>query len=360
MLLLTHFTDAVPRERLLDQFSELAAAPDNRYETQHCERGEISDAIRHYAWSGDDSVEPDPVESSVIFASDLLSDDQRPTELTRSLAREFSQAKVATLAVTRYGHKTLEVDRSIRVDPALDELQEAIGLLRQRLMYIQPAPRRPEPTHLAIRQIHSEAELYHYFKLRHGVYRIMGYLSDELERDCGLEIDDCDRSAIHIGAFVREQPRSRERVAGAVRLLLPHREEFECRKAVEALIESSPALKAAVDRSRLTLELPVFQSNRDLEAHHHAHLSGVRYAELSRMIVDRDMRGRGLAPKLMKAVLDLALAEGVERLLLECLEAHEPLYAHFGFTRIEGVTGRVIGIGRTMVTMLQEVGKSKN
>ena len=38
-------------------------------------------------------------------------------------------------------------------------------------------------------------------------------------------------------------------------------------------------------------------------------------------------------------------------LFLECLPIHERLYEQHGFRRISGVEGRVVDVGRTMITM---------
>ncbi len=75
------------------------------------------------------------------------------------------------------------------------------------------------------------------------------------------------------------------------------------------------------------------------------------YGELSRVIVAEDYRGGGLSRQLVEFALHEATKAGVNHLFLECLEFHEDLYRQFGFRRMEGKRGNVIGVNKTMIAM---------
>src|SRR5207248_10630954 len=97
--------------------------------------------------------------------------------------------------------------------------------------------------------------------------------------------------------------------------------------------------------------LPIFQSMMLTDKTVEVLTQKENCGELSRVIVSEDYRGKGLSELLVWFATLQAVNKGVGRLLLECLPIHERVYSKFGFQRLPGVTGRVIGVNKTMIAM---------
>src|SRR5262249_13112247 len=135
----------------------------------------------------------------------------------------------------------------------------ALTLTVQRLTYVAPPEGRPEVLHpVKVRTIQTRAELQEYFQLRHRVYRVMGYLDEATESaPSRMEIDRCDTTALHVGAFEQEGPR--QRLVGTARVVaiepLDQRDDWTW-----GLARRDPVLKRVLERNLFPLGLPIFQS----------------------------------------------------------------------------------------------------
>jgi len=328
------------------------ADADALVDAPHGSTSDLIDCIHH-------RTEADPIASQpgVLLISDRLSQSLRPTPVVGELTEAFRTKPVALLAVSEDGRRVPDVDRTLAYDCSAGELESALGALQSRLDYLTlPAPAEA-PAPCVVRPIRKQTELHAYFRLRHDVYSAMGYLSDVVERaQSRLDIDACDWRSHHIGAFASQGPH-RGRLMGTVRLIPYEAVETEVSEWVVDFARRDPALRKRV-QDEFQLRLPIFHSSSSFNEYlDQENRQVARHAELSRLIVGAHARGGGVSRQLMGAALDLAAASGIDRVFLECLETHVPMYERYGFRRMAVALERVIDIGRTMVPMLLEMKK---
>jgi predicted GNAT family N-acyltransferase len=226
-----------------------------------------------------------------------------------------------------------------------------------RLVYLmRPAP-RSFPNPIRVRRINDELELVEYYRLRHRVYEMMGYISNQ--KECvpsRMEIDGCDPTSLHLGAY--EQLNGYCALAGTARVVFMNGDDSLSTvngfRWTNHLLENDPRLKVLVQREQLPNGLPVFQSQNLNEHLHEAIRDRLHCAELSRVIVHPDYRGAQLSTKLVEHAISEAQQNKVDRLYLECLDVHESLYAKHGFQTIPNTRGLVVGVGRNMIAMVRD------
>jgi len=275
------------------------------------------------------------------------------TSWAKELMDSFRGQPVVTVAVTGDCARIADIDRVLPADCTEVQLLKTLQILFQKLLYLRVPERRPLRKPVVVRELQSEAELLACFRLRHRVYRVMGYIEEDVEQvSSRMEIDWCDTRAIHVGAF--EINGASERLVGTARVTCTDLLESEYGDRVRDLASQDRVLRRRMETGVMTMQLPVFQSMRsqrmnDLYAD--AIVCEKNCGELSRVIVSPDHRGSGLANLLVKFAIYQANRGNVDPLLLECLEIHERIYNAFGFRRIEGVSGRVIGVDKSMIAM---------
>jgi len=101
----------------------------------------------------------------------------RPTEEAEHLIKEHKEDVFGTIALLERNDSVAEIDHVLWSSFDSAAVLEVLQLAAERLMYIRTPKKdlflkRP----VVIRQIDGPAELAEYFRLRHRVYRIMGYL----------------------------------------------------------------------------------------------------------------------------------------------------------------------------------------
>ena len=287
-----------------------------------------------------------------ILVSDSLADQGKPSEAALHLADLFAGKLFGTIGVSSRGARVAEIDRMLRRGAAAEQIGQALDLVAARLAYISPPPRQERKIEFQIRRIRDEFELKKCFCLRHRIYSIMGYLEDRKERvPSRMEIDACDETAMHFGAFHRDQ--GYEILAGMFRLVLADQPTTLFSGWTLKLLDADRQLRSLVGSESYPLRLPVFQSQQLDEQLQESIEKQLQCAELSRVIVADDYRGLGLSSLLVKRALQEACNQQVHRLYLECLRQHEALYAKLGFQTIPGKAGRVLSVNRTMITMRQ-------
>jgi predicted GNAT family N-acyltransferase len=278
--------------------------------------------------------------------------------LPRSWVKEeifdrFENQLLGTLAIMDRNTRVPDIDRVLWQNFDAQALLEVFGLVADKLAYISPPPRKIDRARLGpvvVRPIRDKAELRQYFLLRYRVYRIMGYLEPWAESaPTGMEINSGDTHALHMGAFVKDG--AGEKLVGTVRVVssvdsLDDRHE----RWTRSLATSDPILNTKVDLHD-PLGLPVFASMDLDEKISDTLTKGETCGELSRVIVTEDFRGLGVSELLVWFAILQASERGVNQFLLECLPVHEKLYRKFGFQRMPGVTGRVIGVDKSMIAM---------
>jgi predicted GNAT family N-acyltransferase len=209
----------------------------------------------------------------------------------------------------------------------------------------------------------SQAELRACLALRYQVYEMMGYLEDEVSASASkLELDWFDLNALHFAAV----DHATGRMAGTARLVLPNIAPFLVDSVVGRAVQTREAQAGwcraiaaeAVDtifRRKLTrgflLSLPILQStdfrDRWPDVLHEADEGG----ELSRVIVAPRYRGGGISRLLVRAAIATAFDLRKRYLMLECVPAHEAMYAKYGFTPLEGYHTRTAELDQVALGM---------
>ena len=254
-----------------------------------------------------------------------------------------------TIAILERYQRVRFIDRVLRRYFDSKELLETLRWSAERLMYLRPVPRRPLPRPVVVRRINDETELSEYFRLRHSVYRIMGYLDPRVEfAESQMELNASDSGALHIGAFEQGWG-GRQTLVGTARVVGV--EDLDKRSVgwAESLARHDTVLRTELQKV-LPLKLPIFHSMKVKEPYSQL-LTVERCAELSRVIVRDPYRGTGLSTVLTKFAILAAAERGVDHLFLECLPVHVGMYAKLGFETIEGVEGEVIDVNKPMVAM---------
>jgi predicted GNAT family N-acyltransferase len=303
---------------------------------------------------------------AVILISDILlyADDEwkpewRQTSAGKELRLEFAEKLYVSVALDDVDDRVTDIDLVLRKSCDVNQLVEGLQLLVERLRYYAPPPKgRPASEQLKIeyRSINSLTELRDTFRLRHAVYRVMGYLDRAaLASSTAMEVNYCDLYSNHYGAFAPAPGGGRELV-GIARLILvagskPHYGEW-----TKEIFSRSNTLKKFISRERDTyaqFKLPIFQT-LPLNTEMTVAFTNAPWGELSRVIVAPNWRGSGIAKGLIKLVMDDADRMKTPAILLECLDLHRKMYEAFQFTSLYQ-RGEVLGIGKTMVGMRRDL-----
>jgi predicted GNAT family N-acyltransferase len=292
-----------------------------------------------------------------VLLSDLLITGQRvpmPTPFARACASRFSGERLGTIAIAPRPQRVEDIDRTLHPSCDPDTLARALCLVTGRLDFLQ-VPKKQSPIQhegLTVRPLRENhvGEFGSYFKLRHKIYTIMGYLDEQTEQTRShFEINEADTHAIHIGAFFKTE--NREILVGTARVVTTTEPNESLRSMFKQLAIGDPALRKRLDIP-YDLTLPVFQSHKLMTP---IMLEAIRAdvvcGELSRVIVESEFRGMGLSRRLIHVAVESAIRAGASRLFLECLPSHETLYVRHGFHKLDGVQGPVVDVRRTMLAM---------
>jgi len=295
-----------------------------------------------------------------LLISDLLAElvgtfpdqEARPTSWAMEVLDEFENLLLGTVAVMDQARRVPDIDRVLWQNFDAQALLNMVSLVADKLTYIA----RPDPCAagvrigpVVVRPIKDKMELQTYFLLRHRVYRIMGYLEQRVESaPSGMEIDSCDTRALHVGAFLKEG--ISQKLIGTARVVGFDALDDRYDQWTRSLIKTDPVLNTRLDLYD-PMGLPIFQSMKLNEKMTEVLTQGQNCGELSRVIVAEDYRGMGLSELLVWFTVLQAINKGMNLLMLECLPVHERIYAKFGFQRMKGVKGRVIGVDKTMIAM---------
>jgi len=128
------------------------------------------------------------------------------TELVTQCQAHFAKFAFGTIATMPHSRRLPDIDRTIDEACSSDILATTIRLVIARLQYLA-RPTRPfqlDNRFVTVRPLktNNETERRDYFSLRHNVDKTMGYLESSVEETrSGLEVNEADVHAVHIGAF---------------------------------------------------------------------------------------------------------------------------------------------------------------
>jgi predicted GNAT family N-acyltransferase len=119
----------------------------------------------------------------------------------------------------------------------------------------------------------------------------------------------------------------------------------------QRLVKNDRVLRQRLEQP-YPLGLPIFQTYKELTPQMMEIFRRNEWCgEVSRVIVDREFRGSGIAHRLLEEVLRRGDDQRIRRVFLECLRTHEKLYQSHGFNRIEGLERPPVDVNRTMIAM---------
>ena len=195
----------------------------------------------------------------------------------------------------------------------------------------------PEVDDRAVRigAISTAADLAASFRLRHEVYRALGYVA---AGESGMDVDPYDACSLPIGAFdVRSGM-----LVGAMRVI-----SERAGRGRRGLVEVAVGDRGVVWRRRdPVLPSLVSPEIRMLIAREAG--DGLPIRELSRCVVAPAWRGRGIVHDLVRFGMALAWRDRPALLVGACLPEHVPMYARHGFRplREDGQTDFFPAVGR--------------
>ena len=310
----------------------------------------------------------------------------QPTALTHEIRDLFSkstQAYCGLIGLSRGSSaRASEVDRVLDLRDLSDsmlltELTRTADGLRLKA---PPGKLRDAVDPVLIRLVQTKAEMRKCLQLRHLVYDRMHYLNDAIsQHPSQLELDSFDlfdensgTGAVHFLAWSEKTGE----VVGTARLIVPREFDFSVSTTVlgnppeRILRQQADSIRHLVDEcdsddvlhraiyKRTFGRMPVLQSADLSQFSDRSLLRGVGLAEISRVIVAPRYRGCGVGRLLVRALIAAAIDLQKPNVVLECIAAHVPMYAKFGFQVVEGARGRDLSLDQEAVAMILQQGGS--
>jgi predicted GNAT family N-acyltransferase len=177
----------------------------------------------------------------------------------------------------------------------------------------------------------SAEELIESYRLRHDVYRALGYL--QRTNQTRLDVDEYDSSAIPLGAF----DAATGAMIGTLRIVMTQPQlhyDYLLRGIVASCYDDDLARQAWGPQPHPLPSIVNEEIDRQVDEFNTEHLE-VR--ELSRCIVHPERRGEGISRALMEFALACIVQSGHSVVIGSCLPMHVPMYAKYGYTTLPGL-----------------------
>jgi predicted GNAT family N-acyltransferase len=188
---------------------------------------------------------------------------------------------------------------------------------------------------IEIRKPRSEQELSSYFALRYKVWKSVGYLRSE--NPTKWEIDIWDRTAVPLCAVD-----SNGMVVGCARLISSSGDEEPANVSrIEKLLDHAKDAELSkqfeVSR-RMQQPFDLLEEFPEYRRHFRSLIQcRANVAEVGRVAVDPDRRGRCISEALVDTAVSCAEARGLSCLFLACHEQLASLYSRCGFSAVPGL-----------------------
>jgi predicted GNAT family N-acyltransferase len=191
---------------------------------------------------------------------------------------------------------------------------------------------------IEIRTPRSEQELSGYFALRYKVWKSVGYLrSENTQTRTEWEIDIWDRTAVPLCAIA-----SNGTVVGCARLISSSGDEEPAHVSrIEKLLDQAKDAKLSKlfeVSKRMQQPFDLLEEFPEYRPHFRSLIQcRANVAEIGRVAVDPDRRGRCIAEALVDTAVSCAEARGLSCLFLACHEQLASLYSKCGFSAVPGL-----------------------
>jgi len=210
----------------------------------------------------------------------------------------------------------------------------------------------------AARVLSTPEELAAFFELRYRVWSELGYLAPhKVCAQTPWELDYTDRTSLPLGVFSKASGK----LLGGARLVRAFGEDNLSQiRTIEAMLRQRDA-RVLLQNFRYpdSVSHPfdlLGELNRFQEYYCDLVRSGIRKAEVSRVVVDADYRRLGFGEVIVETLCSLARVHAIRVLFLACHSRHAGFYRRCGFRTIRGVTGeRFLTYEVPCVAMEQEL-----
>jgi len=184
------------------------------------------------------------------------------------------------------------------------------------------------PADFDIRVLGTVEELINSYKLRYHVFADVGYLQHP--NSCGLEIDAYDERAVPFGAF----DTASGAMVGTLRLITRQPQCHFARLVREVVEQAADHRLEAQARGAGSKLFPSIASKKIEQALAAYNTDGLPMAELSRIVVDRNLRGSGVSRRLMEFGIAHASVRGPTLIIGSFLASTLPMYARYGYVQL--------------------------
>jgi predicted GNAT family N-acyltransferase len=183
-----------------------------------------------------------------------------------------------------------------------------------------------------------DKELAGYFSLRYKVWKEVGFLRDKNRQPhTEWEIDFWDRSALPLYAVAQDGG-----IIGCARLIHSHGDDQPAyvSKIQRLLDRTNDAKLSELFQPPRIMQQPfdLLQEFPEYRPHFRVLIqSRTNMAEIGRVAVDPDHRGKCISEALVDTAVSCAEAQGTSCVFLACHETLAPLYARCGFKAVPGL-----------------------
>jgi predicted GNAT family N-acyltransferase len=197
-----------------------------------------------------------------------------------------------------------------------------------------------------IRMLSSAEELVESYRLRYDVYSSLGYL--QRLNAAHLDIDEYDSSSIPFGAFDTDTGE----MIGTLRVVTTHPQldyDYLIRYIVASCSDDDLVRQAWGPQPHALPSIVSDDIDRQIDDFNVDHLD---VGEMSRSIVREDRRGGGISRGLIEFGMAHVMQYGCAVLIGGCVPEHLPMYARYGFHKLNDGPEHFEAVGQLAHTLI--------